>query len=239
VIFCRRLGPIRSRSSTGLSGEVTGGWRCIHREVRVLVFVALGVATSCSGRRDIEAGFWFESVSFSSPRVGGRLTEAHLETVRSIATSELTNAFAGLRINFSQRQDASFRVRVVQELWDPRFRRRIAVAGQSRAVSGFAGDGAVSFDFLASGATTFASADLDAAAIVVGIGRGIGRAAVHEFVHQLLPRVPIDGSKDVESYEHGSAARREQYYGPMHWDLAWPLLQKRIGVAVPPAKSAY
>jgi hypothetical protein len=39
----------------------------------------------------------------------------------------------------------------------------------------------------------------------------------------------IHHSTDIASYEFASAARREQYFGEMHWDLAWPLLQKRIG----------
>lgn len=61
---------------------------------------------------------------------------------------------------------------------------------------------------------------------------GIGRATVHEFVHQLLPTASIHDSTDVQSYEYASAARREQYFGEMHWDLAWPLLQERIGRCV-------
>ena len=64
--------------------------------------------------------------------------------------------------------------------------------------------------------------------LVAAIGRGIGRTAVHEFTHQLLPRAPIHDSRDEESYEFASAARRAQYFGPMHWDLARPLLLERM-----------
>ena len=60
-------------------------------------------------------------------------------------------------------------------------------------------------------------------------GDSVGRAAVHKFAHQFLPTAPIDGSTDVRSYEYGSAGRAEQYYGELQWDLAWPMLQKRIG----------
>ena len=66
------------------------------------------------------------------------------------------------------------------------------------------------------------------AAIVAAIGRGIGRTAVHEFTHQLLPQAPIHDSQDVRSYEYDSAARREQYFGEMHWALARPLLEARL-----------
>ena len=64
--------------------------------------------------------------------------------------------------------------------------------------------------------------------MIDAIGRGVGRAAVHEFTHQLLPRVSIH-STNVRSYEYASAARPEQYFGDIQWDLALPLLQKRIG----------
>ena len=60
------------------------------------------------------------------------------------------------------------------------------------------------------------------------IGRGVGRAAVHEFTHQLLPRVSIH-SANIRSYEYAFAARPEQYFGELQWDLALPLLRQRIG----------
>jgi hypothetical protein len=65
--------------------------------------------------------------------------------------------------------------------------------------------------------------------VLAAIGRGIGRAAVHEFIHQMLPTTPIHDSGNARSYEYASAARPAQYYGAMEWDLAWPLLQKRLG----------
>ena len=65
--------------------------------------------------------------------------------------------------------------------------------------------------------------------MIAGIGRGIGRAA-HEFAHQLLGSAPIHDSKDLRSYEYGSAARVERYYGEMRWDIARPLLEQRVGL---------
>ena len=64
--------------------------------------------------------------------------------------------------------------------------------------------------------------------LIEAIGRGVGRAAVHEFTHQLLPRAAIH-SANIRSYEYTSAARPEQYFGDMQWDLALLLLQQRLG----------
>ncbi len=188
---------------------------------------------SCAQQRIVDAGFWFEPVSFDSPKLGGALTADDVNRMNAIANAELTRAFTGMRIRFSDRRDATYRVRVVQQLRDLRFRRYVEIAGSSRAVSGFGGAGAVSLDMLANSALAYAPADADRDALVAAIGRGVGRAAVHEFVHQLLPRAPIHDSTDIASYEYLSAARPEQYYGDMHWDLAWPLLNERLGTPAP------
>ena len=182
-----------------------------------------------SGDRVLEAGFWFEPISFDAPALGGPLSAGDLETIESIARAELARAFAGLRIRFSSRRDARYRVRVVQELYDPRFRRRVGVAGASRAITGFGGSGAVSFSFVAHGAIGHAPPGAGRSALIVGIGTGVGRTAVHELTHELLPKAPIHDSTSIDSYEYASAARREQYYGHMHWDLAGPMLVKRLG----------
>jgi hypothetical protein len=181
-----------------------------------------------SETRVADAGFWFEDVTFASPRLGAPVTSAEIETIARVARSELAKAFQGLPITLSDRRDATYRVRVVQRLRDQRLRRDLEVAGESRAVSGFGGQGAVSFDFLASGAVAYAPTDASRASIIEAIGRGIGRSAVHEFTHQLLPTAPIHDNTDAQSYEHESAARREQYYGELRWNLAWPLLRQRL-----------
>jgi hypothetical protein len=197
--------------------------------VAVLLIAGIGWAvTACSKGRAAEAGFWFEDVTYQSPRLGGSITAADLATIETIARSELAEAFSGLRIAWSNRRDARFKVRVVQRLRDDRFRRQVEVAGESRAIVGFGGHGAVSFAFLASGAIAYAPDNADRDAIIDAIGTGIGRAAVHEFTHQLLPTTSIH-SANVRSYEYASAARPEQYFGEMEWDTAWPLLHRRIG----------
>lgn len=181
--------------------------------------------------RRADLGFWFEEVAFESVRLGGALTAADVATIRSTAASEVAHAFDGLAVHISDRRDARYRVRVVQEVRDLRFRRAVGVAGESRAVTGFGGSGSVSFFFLASSAMAYAPPGADRAALLAAIGRGVGRSAVHEFTHQLLPTAPIHASKDAGSYEYASAARPAQYVGSMHWDLAWPLLRRKVGAS--------
>ena len=95
------------------------------------------------------------------------------------------------------------------------------------------GQGAISFAAIAHYAVTFAPPDDDRDMIVTGIGRGIGRAAAHEFAHQLLTGVPLHAGSDVASYELAWAGRVAQFYGPMHWEFARPLLLERLGALVP------
>ncbi len=176
----------------------------------------------------VEAGFWFDPVTFQSARLGGAITAEDRTAIEAVARAELAHAFAGLPIRVSDRRDATYRLRVVQAVYDPRMRGRWGVAGASHAVPGLGGQGEVSFDFLAGGATARSPDHATRAEIVAAIGRGIGRTAVHEFTHQLLPQAPIHDSPDVRSYEYDSAARPEQYFGEMRWNLARPLLAARL-----------
>ena len=41
----------------------------------------------------------------------------------------------------------------------------------------------------------FAPDDADRAAMIEALGRGIGRVAIHEFLHQLLPKKAIHDSR--------------------------------------------
>jgi hypothetical protein len=201
------------------------------RPVVVMGVVALASGASwwlASGSAPQEAAFWFEHVEHSAPRLGGSLTTADMDAIVSIARAEITGAFRGLGITWTDRRDARYRVRVVQELHDLRFGRRVPVPAEARAVSGFGGQGAVNFAWLASAAVGYAPADADRQSVVEAIGRGVGRAAVHEFAHLFLPNAPIHDSTDVRSYEYASAARAEQYFGEMRWAFAWPLLQRRF-----------
>jgi hypothetical protein len=119
-------------------------------------------------------------------------------------------------------------VAVVQRVLERRLRREADVAGESRAVAGFGGSGAVNFTLLASGAIACAPDEAERHAVVQAIGRGVGRTAVHELAHQLFPSAPIHDTTDVDSYEYGSASRCERYFGEMRWSVAAPLLRARF-----------
>jgi hypothetical protein len=194
----------------------------------LLLFGGVGISVALwSQQRVIDAAFWFEPLQLES-LLDPPLTSEEIATLESASWNEITRAFTGLRITFSDRRDATYRVRVVQKLRDLRFRRTVEVAGESRAIAGFGGQGAVSFEFLAASAIAYAPPEAARHDVIAAIGVGIGRAAVHELAHQLLPKSSIH-SDDVQSYEYYSAHRHEQFFGDMHWDRAWPLLEKRLG----------
>lgn len=195
----------------------------------VSIWACAAAACAWPAQRTTSAGLYFEDVSFSSRALGGSLAPQHLAVIESVARAELAQAFQGLRVAVTNRRDARYRVAVVQHVRDPRRRAEMFVAGESRAVSGFGGRGAVNFSLLASAAVSCAPAGSTLTAIIEAIGRGVGRSAAHELAHQLLPAAPIHDSKDVASYEYASAGRCQQYFGEMHWDIAGPMLQMRLG----------
>ena len=187
-----------------------------------------------SGQRVVLGGFWFDDGVFELPRgmedAGGRFTDEELRTIEDVARAELYVAYTGLRISFSDTRDALYRVGVIQRFSPRRGRRRGAVA-ETVAMGALGGQGAISFAAVARYAVSFAPPDADRDMIVAGIGRGIGRAAAHEFAHQLLTGVPLHAGSDVASYELAWAGRVAQFYGPMHWEFARPLLLERLGAA--------
>jgi hypothetical protein len=197
--------------------------------LRPALAIAVALCAGGCGRSPaVEAGFWFEPVTFQSKVIDGAVTAADLTAIEAVARAELMQAFHGLPIVISARQDATFRVRVVQEVRDRRLRGNWGVAGESFSMPGLGGHSSVSFLFLASGAVAYAPAGTSRREIIEAIGRGIGRTAAHELAHLLVPQRPIHDSTDVRSYEFDSAARREHFYGEMHWAMARPWLEERL-----------
>ena len=200
--------------------------------VAMVFMAAAAVAVSAfvrdAGRSELQASLWFDEGPFRAAELGGTVPAGDLATIQRIAHDEVRRAFAGLPIRFAATPLARYHVRVVQDVRDERFRREVRVAGQSRGMAGFGGQGTVSFSFMAGGAVVYSPSGADRAAIIDAIGRGIGRAAVHEFAHQLLPHAPLHASSDRASYEYYSAARPQQFFGDVHWDLAWPMLEARL-----------
>ena len=202
----------------------------------VLITIAtIGVLQWRSTFVVVEGGFWFDDVTFELPRsetarLGGPITEHEKTTIASIAEFELRTAYADLRIACSANHHAFYRVLVAQDFNESQTVMMLpGAAGQSRALRPLGGSGSVSFVTLAVLAIHYAPPRADRAAIIDGMGRGIGRSAAHEFAHQLLPDVNIHASRDDHSYEFASSDRAAQYYEPMHWDIARPALLKNFG----------
>lgn len=200
-----------------------------------LLAVAGALVVLLSKPRGADVGFWFDPIRADTlatlpERLGGEITPPEMKMIESVAVKEIAHAFQDFQVGLSDRRDATYRVRVVDSLRYPIAPRMPAPSAESRSIPGLGGQGAVNFRLIAHSAVMFAPPETDREAMIEGIGRGIGRAAVHEFAHQLLGSAPIHNSKDIGSYEYGSAARVEQYYGEMHWDIGRPMLQKRIGL---------
>jgi hypothetical protein len=188
----------------------------------------LGCASPALQSRS-QLGFWWEPVSYTSTLIGGALTEADLATIDGVARAEIAQAFADLPIALTDSREARYRIRVVQDVRDERNRwLRMSVAGESRGSRHFGGAGSVNFSYFAAGATVFAPAGATRDEMIRAIGRGVGRGAVHEFAHVLLPDVQIH-TRDRDAYEYYAASRQEQYYGALRWAGAWPRLVERFG----------
>lgn len=182
---------------------------------------------SCAPR-PVELGFWLETVSFSSPRIGGSLSTADLTDIDAIARVEIAQAFQQFDVTLTSNRNARYRVVVLPRLRDNRLLRPGTYAGESRAVAGFGGSGAVNFEYVANGAMVFSPEAADRAAVIAALGRGVGRVAIHEFLHQLLPKAAIHDSRDRGSYEGNSPALIEGYFGGLHWDIADSWLEARL-----------
>ena len=183
----------------------------------------------------VTAGFWFdEDVTFemaAPERLGAPLTAAEQERIKHVARAEVVDAFRDFRIRVMDTDAASYRVAVEQVLTSTSLKNTglwSGAAGQSHVFGPLGGLGGVSFYMLASQALSLAPADAGRADIVDAIGRGIGRAAVHEFAHQILPRGPMHITTDERSYEFAFSYRPAQYYGEMHWSVARAALAERL-----------
>ena len=178
--------------------------------------------------RPVELGFWMAPVTFHSPRLGDPVTPAEFMIVDRIARREIMQAFEDFAVSVTPNRRARYTVQVAPALQDLRLIRPGTYAGESRAIAGFGGSGSVNFEYVASGAMVFSPEHAGREAVIEALGRGIGRVAVHEFLHQLLPKKPLHDSRDIRSYEGNSPAIVEGYFGELHWDIARPWLEARL-----------
>ena len=202
---------------------------CAVRNATLCVAAWSWLAAAACARAPVELGFWFEPVSYQSPRIGDPITAVELATIERVSRAEIARAFETFDVTVTSNRNARFKVAVLAQLRDERrLRRPGTYAGESRAVAGFGGSGAVNFEYVANGAMVFSPEDASRAAVIEALGRGIGRVAIHEFTHQLLPKQPIHDSKDAHSYEGNSPALTSGYFGDLHWDIAGPWLRARL-----------
>lgn len=202
-------------------------WR---RQSGWLFALCLDVFVAGCSRPPIELGFWMEPLHYQSSRIGEPIAAAEFATIDAVARAEIHKAFGEYGTTVSARHDAHYRVHVVPTLKDERLRHSGTNAGESRAIAGFGGSGAVNFEYVANGAMIFSPASATRAEVIDALGRGVGRVAIHEFLHQLMPKAPIHDSKDTRSYEGNSPALIEGYFGELHWDIAGPWLRQRVGL---------
>jgi hypothetical protein len=187
---------------------------------------------ACSGTPT--AGFWYEKNALVLPvaaaaRLSGALTNEEMRSIEESSRAEIEHAFFGVRLGITSSRRAFWRVAVVQSL-PRRPNQPLPDAGESLAMGFLGGTGAVGFDVVATEAVHYSPINESRQRVVEGIGRGIGRVAVHELMHQMLGPAVAHNTVDVDSYEYGSSDRQSQYYGELHWTTAWPLLERKFGL---------
>jgi hypothetical protein len=198
--------------------------------------VLVGVLVWRSADTRTAAGFWFAKQPFTlfpedETRIGGPLTASDLRRIEQTARDAVVVAFSGMRLEVIDDPAAFWRVEVVQDLNvpDPHlWNGPPSGAAESFVFGPLGGRGAVSFLSVAQFAIRLAPAGASRDDIITGIGRGIGRAAAHEFAHQIIVG-SSHNSDDVGSYEYPYAHREQQYYGELHWTTARAALVKRLG----------
>ena len=161
-------------------------------------------------------------------RLGGALTPLEVHAIKRVSRVEIERAFSGLRIVVIDDRTGLWRVQVLPVLTVGR-RRVFPVAGASVGLGMLGGRASLGFNTLTANAVHYAPPDATRQHIVEGIGRGVGRAAVHEFAHLITGGLGLDNRTDKNSYEYFSADRASQYYGELHWAAAGPIVRERIG----------
>jgi hypothetical protein len=209
------------------------------RPARIVALLTLSASviltTGCRVIPPPTAGFWYADGALTLPRnaaarLGGALDQREMDAIKDLSRAEVQRAFGGLRVAITDERDAFWRVAVLPSLRaGARPRNALPRSGVSIPLGVLGGGGAVGFDVVAAEAIRFAPSDASRQNIIEGIARGIGRVAVHEFSHQILGVAGVHNLDDQDSYEYPSPERASQYYGVLHWTLAWPLLEKQLG----------
>src|SRR5687767_1528537 len=83
----------------------------------VSLAAVLAATSSCRARGSFDVGFRFEDFPFTfseavTSALGGPLTAAEVDAIKRISRDELTRAFSGLKVTFSDSRDAFWAIRV-------------------------------------------------------------------------------------------------------------------------------
>jgi hypothetical protein len=199
----------------------------------VALVAVLCVLVFRSARPGVEVGFWYEEFpfTFSAPvtaALGGPLVVSEIDAIKQISRDELTRAFSGLKVTFTDSREVRWTVGVQLAL-ERRKGQRLPNAGETFAMGPLGARSRVDFTEVLMAAIAHAPAGTTRQQLVAGIGRGVGRVAVHELAHGILGAGAMDNQTDDHSYEYFTHNRPSQYYGELHWARAWPVLVERVG----------
>src|SRR4029079_3041429 len=199
----------------------------------VAIVAVLCVVLFRGTRAGVDVGFWYEDFpfTFSAPvtaALGGPLTTSDIDAIRRISRDELTHAFSGLKVAFTDGRHAPLTV-VVQLSIPRRKGQRLPNAGETFAMGPLRPRSVIAFTVVLMAAMAHAPAGTTREQLVAGIGRGVGRVAVHELAHGLLGAGAMDNQTDDHSYEYFTHNRSSQYYGELPWSRACPALVDRVG----------
>ena len=206
-------------------------WRIGFAAVAIVAVLCLSVFRTT--RTGIDVCFWYDDFpfTFSAPvtaAIGGALTASEVNAIKQISRDELTRAFSGLKVTFTDSREVPWTVGVQLAL-ERRKGQKLPNAGETFAMGPLGARSLVDFTEVLMAAIAHAPAGTTREQLVTGIGRGVGRVSVHELAHGILGAGAMDNQTDDHSYEYFTHNRSSQYYSELHWARAWPLLIERVG----------
>lgn len=206
-------------------------WRIGFAAVAIVAVLCLIVFRTA--RTGIDVCFWYDDFpfTFSAPvtaAIGGALTASEVNAIKQISRDELTRAFSGLKVTFTDSREVPWTVGVQLAL-ERREGQKLPNAGETFAMGPLGARSLVDFTEVLMAAIAHAPPGTTREQLVTGIGRGVGRVSVHELAHGILGAGAMDNQTDDHSYEYFTHNRSSQYYSELHWARAWPLLIERVG----------
>ena len=192
---------------------------------RIGVAAAAIVAVLCvvlfrGPRAGVDVGFQYEEFPFTfsaavTAALGGPLTSSEIAVIKQISRRELTQAFSGLKVTFTDSRQTPLTI-VVQRSIPRRKGQRLPNAGETFAMGPFGARSVIDFTEVLMAAMAHAPAGTTREQLVTGIGRGVGRVAVHELAHGILGAGAMDNRTDDHSYEYFTHNRPSQFYGELY-----------------------